>query len=1029
MKTLTIYKSSAGSGKTYTLVFEYLKLVLQNPAAYKHVLAVTFTNKATDEMKQRIVATLIDITNLKQQALVIVLAQQTGIDETQIVTAAQAVLNLILHNYDAFAIQTIDSFFSKTTKALARELNLPLDAETELNQKKIQQQITSSLIDEVGKNELVSKILIDFVKNNIEEDKDWNVSNRISDVSDELFKENYDTKQKLISFEKIDELKAFKKSFEKEMARLGQLFLTTIKNQNLTISDFKHKGNGVAGYFVKISKRCEPDDYTPGVRFLAALNDDVWFANSAGDKSEIDTKPFNQIAKQVSDYYDAHATNYFTTVCILKLALFSLVLDALNTHLKTYRAKNNILLMHDINNTIAHFISASDTPFIYEKTGNRYQHFLIDEFQDTSNIQWNNFLPLIENAMSMGYKSLVVGDVKQSIYRWRGGNMQLLHKKIFSDMQHMSHSIDIKNLNTNYRSKEAIVQFNNSLFAGAPAAFRNFIHPNLSDLLNDTYYKEQVYQQTAEKNIVGGYVNISFLNLKNNSHNDDVDNEAETTNFVNTALESMLNNIHALQKQNYTLGDIAILVRTNSDGEKVAEFLLSNGIEKVITSDSLSLKGNSKVELLIAALQYAYTDNEVALHTLYIHYNQCREQFTMPDFSNTSDISHLLNFIETQKQLHLYSFFENVAAYTGLFNTADVYVQRLLDVVLAFCETNLPIPQLFLDYWQKSDAKELNVVLPADANSINIITLHKSKGLQFPVVLMPLINYSIKPKHKEIIWAPISAAPFNDVDIYPVYAIKLTEQSHFQDKYAQEKSLMLIDNINMLYVAFTRAEQQLFITAQKTKDPNTLSLAGCLLELLIRQQPEWHNQIQENNTLEIGKPFENADKRKITKLQYLPHFLHQPFYQNLSVRSSTPNNLVFENAETGKVIHAILASIKTVSEIKPAIEKSKLDTSEKIRIRKQIDAILNLPETANWFDGSMQVFNEQEIVLPDGQIKRPDRLMLKNNNVIVVDYKTGLQQNTHIKQIADYDYTLQLMGYNVSERYLLYLSPLSLVRC
>jgi ATP-dependent helicase/nuclease subunit A len=1027
MKTLTIYKSSAGSGKTYTLVFEYLKLVLKNPAVFKNILAVTFTNKATDEMKQRIIETLVDITNHKQQQLVSELSKQIGLETEQIILSAQKSLNLILHNYNAFAIQTIDSFFNKTVRALSRELGLPLNFETEIDQKAAQQYMVSNVINDAGTDVYITDVLKDLINANIEQDKGWQLETNLLNMAQELFDERFDINQKLISKQQVQSIIELKNAFEKNMAGFGKQFLTEIKKQNLTVDDFAYTNKGVANYFLKLTTRIESKDYSPSTRFNDALTKDVWFAKSKSNTNQQwATTALKPLAKALDQYYNTNSRNYYTACCILKLSYYSLALTVLIKHLKTYREKNQVLLNSDINAIIAHFISASDTPFIYEKTGTRFQHFLIDEFQDTSNYQWANFLPLIENAMSMGYQSLVVGDVKQSIYRWRGGNMQLLYEKIYADTQQMAQAIETKNLNTNYRSKEAIVTFNNMLFGAAPTALQNHLNADFIPLLNDTYGSKHVYQNTAPKNNLGGYVNISFFESAPKESND---NQTATEKYWQATLTAMLNHIHGLLNKSFTLGDMAILVRNNKDGQRVANFLIENGIENVITSDSLTLHGNIKVELLIAALQFAYTNSEVSKQTVYSTYNMCKSVFEMPDFANTTNINHLLNYIQQQKHQHIYTFFENVAAYTGLFAVADVYVQRLLDVVLEFCESKLPSPQLFLEFWNNDSNKKLSVILPPDNHSINIITIHKSKGLQFPIVLMPLFDFKINPKPNDIIWGSVNSEPFNQADIYPVYTAKPIDKSYFSDTYLNECSQQVIDSLNMLYVAFTRAEQQLFVYAKKVSSNNKINTSSELLYAMIQQHPTWCDQLNHTNQIQFGSSAVNTETKRTQPICYLQNFIHQPLETQFKINAQLSQKNNSPKTETGINMHLLLSKIYRESDITDVIAKSNLNTLEKSDLQKLLKEIMTLTETTNWFNGSMQVFNEQEIIFPNGVIKRPDRLMIDGNNAIIVDYKTGIQKPEHIKQINEYDDALKLMGFNIAAKYVLYLSPLSLIKC
>lgn len=1051
MKTLTIYKSSAGSGKTYTLVREFLKLVLKNPESYRNILAVTFTNKATDEMKQRIISTLVELTENKNHSLAEDLCNELKKTPTQLKLDADAVLKKLLHNYSKFSIQTIDSFFNKTIRALARELKLPLQFEMEMNQGYVQACIVEQLLADIGVNSFLTRQLETFVLSKIDEDKGWNVEYALMQIASELFKENFRSQQsgKKINDDFIKKLHSIKTDFEVEMKKIGEEFLNILNDHNLEIADLMGGKNGVGNYFYKIKEAEDYKAFIPGSTVNKVYETNQWVAKTSAKKeliTDLANAFFNDLLQKAFAVNEKKFKNYCTALALLKLCYVASIVDLLDEQLKKYRDENELLLMSDVNQVIAHFISQSDTPFIYEKTGNRYQHFLIDEFQDTSDFQWGNFLPLIENAMSMGFQSLVVGDVKQSIYRWRGGNMKLLYKKIYDDLINYKSIVETKNLNTNYRSKKNVVEFNNALFSNAPQTLQEFLNEEHRPLLIDTYSAKDVSQLVAAKNNEGGYVCVELLDAERFP---DVDTSAYGRNntWKAVALHRMIETIKDLIQRGFALGDIAILVRRNSDGYEVANCLFENGFDKVITPDSLLLKGNIQISLLINALKFL-NDNtdEVAkaavLH-VYLYLNNTSAAISEHQlFSDSSNqFANLFDKINSLQQKHLYDIAEELVNLFGLNKKSDAFVQRFLDVVLDFTEKNPATVGNFIMWWnENSESDKCSVVISESTDAIHILSIHKSKGLQYTVVIMPFIDWDINPKPTEIIWATTDESPFNEISKHPVNATSLLSETHFNQQYENEISQSLIDNINMLYVAFTRAEQQLYLFAPKVKTDNKdkASRSSLVFTLLLKANEKWLSQIESDRALlEIGerekKQIKSAEPKQ--NLKSLSQFNFNNWTEKLDVKIKAERTdefkAQFEKREAGMLMHEVLAKIITTTDLNAAIEStiqnSINDNDLKKELTTKVNTIFNLCADKKWFDGSCQIKNEVEIVMPDASIKRPDRLIFNDNEVTILDYKTGVKEKSYSRQVDEYANALSDMGYKVTGKYLLYLESVELI--
>ncbi len=1051
MKTLTIYKSSAGSGKTYTLVKEYLRLVLKQPESFRNILAVTFTNKATAEMKQRIIDTLVNLSNGKNEDLAKELSGDLRIPLSQIKNNAESVLKKLLHQYDKFSVQTIDSFFNSIIRALALELKLPLQFDMEMNKDYVKAVIIEQLLSEIGKNAFLTNQLQNFALHKMSNSEGWNIETTLNQVADEIFKDSFRAhlQQFKINDGFIDLLHKVKNTFEVKMKNKADMFLKTMHENGLDHKDFYRGNSGPSKYFEKIANPDGYKSFIPNSYIQKVLEDNTWTSGSTKQGELINTlaqKQFNKLLSDVLQIYQDEFINYCTADALLRLSYVASVIYLLEEQLKKYRKENELLLMSDVNLVIAQFINQSDTPFVYEKTGNRFHYFLIDEYQDTSDFQWQNFVPLIVNSMGSGNRSLVVGDVKQSIYRWRGGNMKLLHHQIYSDLKAFSGSIEDINLDKNFRSKKSIINFNNILFSAAPSVLRSHINPEHVPLLNDTYNYDAVEQKVIEKHKDGGYVHVEFLDADKFTEIDKSAYSAKSE-WKAVALEKMLNAIHDLISRGFNPGDIAILVRKNADGMEAANYLIANGFKKIVTPDSLLLKGNAQITLLISAMSYLAANNdEVALTAVVHEYCRLKKNTSGIDeheqFNRQTEVSKMLaGKMQLLAQKHLYNITEELIELFELNIEPDTFIQRFLDLVLDFSEKNPATVSDFLTWWKEnSDSDKCSVIMAESDDALRILSVHKSKGLQFPVVIMPFVEWNITPKPTEILWVTTNEKPFNNIGYFPVSVTSLLEHTHFSSYYTNEISQSLIDSVNMLYVALTRAEQQLYLFAPNPGKSTSESLnkASVLFYNLLQANKDWSEKLDSDlKIIEVGQP---ELKRTVVKepqpeIQYLNSFCYNNWTEKIDIKikseKSGLKHLEEDKLEVGNIIHEALSKITTHSDIDHSIEVVLTQLSTSVLtpdlLRKHIENAIASCAGKNWFDGTYKIKTECDIILPDGNMKRPDRLMFKDNEVIILDYKTGMKENKHMEQIRGYESVLGLMGYDVAGKYLLYLEQNELI--
>jgi ATP-dependent helicase/nuclease subunit A len=1045
MQGFHIYKSSAGSGKTFTLVKEYLKLALQNPAEFKQILAITFTNKATAEMKNRIIKALVELIENKNPGLESILKSEmpAGID---IQKNAGLVLDRILHDYSNFSISTIDSFFHKIIRAFSKEMQLPLRFDVEMNQSNVIVAITDNLLQDIGKNKELSVWLEKLMLFKLAEDKGWKIENDIQFIARELFKENFHAMPAApmeVTETFIEQLFETKRSFEKKMQEYGEEALGIIKKHHLHINDFAHKSGGVANYFQKICYRNNPENYIPGKRSLEALeNPDKWYSKTSENKELINQlvtegigadKPLIYILSDIVEYYTNESTLYNSCTEVLKLAYIFGIVSHLQEKLKEYRDEKNLVMMADTTHLLRQFISDSDTPFVFEKMGNAFKHFLIDEFQDTSDFQWHNLLPLLENAIGSNNFAMVVGDAKQSIYRWRGGNMQLLLSGVQQDLGHFKDLIHEEKLNTNFRSKKHIIEFNNSFFEKAAACIKLQIEADGHNLLDKAYLASEVHQKIAPKNNEGGYVQINLI---------------EADDWKAKALSQMLLTIKELEKDHFALKDIAILVRKNTEGNAIAQFLFENGYTKVISSESLLLWNSPKIQFIINVLHYLNNrQNHIAKTNLLYFYARFKDwshqnDHLFTDFNKpnnqlfetalpaefTSQLNHL-------SKLPLYELSEQVVSIFELNKDPDAYIQRFQDLMLEYASKQRTDLRSFIDWWEKNkNSDKCSVIVPENENAIRILSVHKSKGLQFPVVIMPFTDWKLAPDARDVLWVSSDMPPFAPQQMVPVKPGKSLNNTLFKAAYTKELVQTYVDNINVLYVAFTRAEQRMYSFGPLPVNEKLSSIADLIHQTL------GPNNFSEQGVYEVGACQEQVQGKEeqteeIVKLSQYPSTRWQ---SKLAISTKAANlwdivdNEKNENVNYGILVHDVLANVRVASDADKSITRlchaGLINALEKAELKLKVSKVLALPQVASWFAEHWEVKNERELLLPDGQTMRPDRVIVHNNKALVIDYKTGAREKRHEEQVCRYAEVLEAMGYSPVEKYLLYINELHILK-
>ena len=1042
MQGLTIYKSSAGSGKTFTLVKEYLKLVLKNPSQQPNTLAITFTNKATGEMKHRIINSLAELANDSNPILKELL--QNELPGINIQATAKSVIEKILHNYSGFAVSTIDSFFHKIIKSFARELHLPLKFEIELDTDFVADKVIENLLRELNAKHDLSGWLKSFLMEKLSEDKGWKIEREIAEIAKELFKENGIDPNKIPVRDNIAlfrvKMNVYRNQFEQKIRELSKKALEVISSSGLTINDFSYKFSGPGGYFKKIYNNpadCEMNSYVS-----KAIDDASCWAPSSSpfllhiiDLADDYLIP---ILLEIKQTIDKHYQKYKTAKESLRYLYLCGILHDINEQLKKYRDENDIVLISDMPALLRAGINESDTPFIYEKTGIVYKHYLIDEFQDTSDFQWSNILPLIKNSLASNYFTLIVGDVKQSIYRWRGGNMELLMKNIKSHLGEFNSMTKEISLATNYRSKKNIVEFNNDFFTESLNLLKPHIEYGKENLIDIAYKQEELKQVVTEKNDNGGFAEIKFF--ETDQINNHENNGEENLNWKDLSLKYLLKNINNSLNDGFQLKDIAILVRRNTEGNKIANFLFENGIEKVVSPDSLLIKSSPRIRILISILRYiANNKNYVARsHILYYlsKHNFVENHLPVHDFFANSGLSkertaEFLKEIESLENLPLYEVAENLIRKLHFDKSPDAYLQRFLDLILDFSVKNGSDINAFLEWFNENNQQEkTSLVVPEDENAITIMTIHKAKGLQFPVVIIPFADWEMVPYKNALMWIE------NYDDTMPMLAVKASQNlkdTDFKNDYLKECALTYLDNLNLLYVAFTRPEERLHIFSCLPKNSNSITKTSQLIFNYVSSKSEFDNSTLTNTTVTKTPNSKNINltEESTTLSTFVSNSWSNKLKIKLKKKRKTNKGENLRKTLLGTIIHRALSELTKASDLTKVINKLKEEgtcsVTEVNELENSINYLLQNNLIADWYNGDWQIISEQELLLPDGEILRPDRVMVNNNKAIIVDYKTGAKDITHHKQLNQYGMSLLEAGYSEVKKYLLYLQQKEIV--
>lgn len=1073
-----LYTASAGSGKTYTLVREFLTLSLSyDKPSCKDILAVTFTNKAANEMKAKILSHLDGFINNdpKCASMKKDIITTLNIDEDKLVKRAEALYDDILHNYSDFSISTIDSFIQQVSRSFSKELNLPAQYRVLLDDDDLLDGLIQKVDAQIDKEDKsITEILMDFLEFQMNDEESLRIDVLLREFVKKIIKESAYKKGELL------EQKEFSESdYQKLKESLNDLHVKckeSVTQGVLKIRDFEaefdiesgHYNNGLKGLpsiLNKIEKdiSVKPSELVGKTVKSIFVGEKNWFSKKL-TKQTIDA--INKNGVNVVMLYESlvldHAKYFLVDIVRKNLYLYALRGMLLNI-INQYIDDTNKVHISEFNKRISDILGDCSIPFIYEKIGSRYKHFFIDEFQDTSILQWHNFLPLVNNGLSENNMSLLVGDAKQAIYRFRSGEVEQIinlpsiyaaeNNEFYKECEATLKSrLKKESLEYNYRSKKNVIEFNNSFFGLSKRKLTSKDYQGVYFGLEQKCPKDYQYD---------GFVSVEIFNMESFS-----DDETEKPNvlYKNAVKNSMLEDIRALKDKGFSLRDISILVRSNSDGADIADFLSQKNIP-VISSDSILLKSSDKVRLIILTLKFLLDDkNNVNKLTLSYYRNLCNDVDTCDikkalesdfDFDKIYDIRN--------KSYSIYDLCCAIIKMYGFSIVEDEFLQYFMNHVLEWQNTENDGIDAFVEHWDRK-SNEIYVKIAAEIDAVQIMTIHKSKGLEFKVVMYPYAFTKVPNKFKgDEKW--LSSDNFTllkdipNLDSYILPINKSLLNTDMESHYLEELKKAAFDDFNIMYVGMTRASDLMFIYTNdekaKSDDENAAEPYNFFLEYFGTDADS--AEAADDATDDVRERFriarnDNSMKYELGEMLYFKDEKETDSKLVLELeKDDAPNALEWKMSldfepdptmfwaddngeygpkEWGNLVHDIMSKINTIEDADKVlgyyINEGSIDKHQAVMLKEQFERIVNIKEIKEAYSKEAVIRNEMDILVYDkfdgNKMLRPDRYAELDDKVILIDYKTGKHHEKYYEQLKDYVVALKDMGVEKDmEAYLLYL--------
>ncbi len=1099
---LTVYRASAGSGKTFTLAVEYISLLVKDPENYQHILAVTFTNKATQEMKMRILSQLYGIANSLQssQQYFNKVKEKTNMPDAVIKNNARAALTLLIHRYNNFRILTIDAFFQQVLRNLAHELGQTANLRVDLNNEEITEKAVDQMIESLEKGQPVLQWISTYINNSIEDDNGWNIIGKIKTFGTNIFKDFYKAHEANLKeqLSNADDFKVYETTLRKRRNDIRKTFnskarsiLNEIKNANLDIpSNYR---SGLYKYLT--DSAIAPLTNKPLKAGVLKANESPqnWTSSKCAkaDKQQIQTLAAEVLSAQLSELiaYSNDNWNEFQSIQLTlshlsELRLLHAIADAVDNLTKD----TNRFMLSNTQALLKELIADSDTPFIFERIGARLKHVMIDEFQDTSTIQWQNFQVLLANCMAQELsQNLIVGDIKQSVYRWRQGDWGILNN-IEKSFAHQK--IRLETLDYNYRSEKRIIDFNNAFWEQCVA---NTAKEVAQDDAEKAEIVQKAYEDVAQKThktTENGFVKISLYPSKNMK-------EAVLEELIET-IKELFNNGYGGKNQS----KIAILVRSKSNIQDIVNALLQSfGNEiNIVSDEAFRLDASLSVNIIVSAMHLlTHPDDVLTRGKLVKLYNQevLKKPLTDTDLlvsineSNNIDTKNIdkkeRRKLATEQQmaklnsqlppeyvanrelllgLPIVDLVDKLFMLFGLdqLEGQSSYICTLYDTLNDFLKDHTADIDDFINEWENSLSSK--TIQSDEIEGIRIMTIHKSKGLEFDNVIIPFCNWEMEKKGTLWCETKNKPAPYNKLPLLPIdFSRDKLIGTVFEDDYKEEHFQNIVDNLNLLYVAFTRASKNLFVfglrqgkttldNIAKGTPPGNRSYA---IELALRQVSEqlqgsllsFPDDIGSEIHFEYGTlvPETHEKEHAVADNPFLikpdKHIVSIATYPQAATFKQSNKSIEFVKGEDvdpsdrtryikiGNVLHQLFSTIYTTADIPTRLNELEQQgiiyndeiTSTQLRTRIE-DAITN-PQVQEWFSKRWQLYNECTILeynkdTNEVEEHRPDRVMTNGKEFVVVDFKFGKEREEYKKQVQQYMEILIRMGHKKVSGYLWY---------
>ena len=1024
---LSIYKASAGSGKTFALTREYIRMLLSDKTLrdtrlpHSRILAVTFTKKSTAEMKERILKELYILAQTPEKSDYIeefLNDSNIGLNQEGIQARAKLLMLGILQDYNRFSVSTIDGFFQQIIRTFAIELGLSTNYDLSLDQNEIIHQAVDDIfrrIREVKPEDAdLTSWLIEYAQNNIEQNKRWNPIDNIKTFSSELSKETL--------IQQMDEVREVFADKEKMRSYLEQL--TDIKEQVIdSIKTQRDNINQALSTWNKddINTKCigifskKPEEILVNGFNTSLLNvlegKGTLYKKTGKSKNEqlILQEKSEEVIKLIRDLYKDItgdvACNYITADAILA-KLHSLgILQDVATQIETTNRQLGRLPISEINRLIFQIIDGQESPFIYERIGQYYHHYMIDEFQDTSKLQWQNFKPLILDAEAAGHNNLIVGDVKQSIYRFRNSDWHLLNQ-VDNDNDFIEKQPG-EGMGKNWRTAKVVVENNERLMQEycrwvvnkCEEEYEVPYHKAIKEIAHIYSYDEM--HQKPQKTYDGCF-HMQFF---------------EGKHYKERALDTLYEQLQSLQKEQIDLSRVTILTRYTREVETIAQFLIQKGYE-VQSAGGLRIGAHVSVQILLALLTLSVEKNDTA---------QAFLQNALPNFETYDAIR------QQAQQLPLYDHVQLLIDKLGLvqWEGATPYLTAFQDKIYQFTQTKVADTQLFLKYWEMK-GKDSTIPAPKTNSAINIMTIHSSKGLEFDIVMIPFFDWNLVDSHpNDIIWCKPQTAPFNTIPLVPIHPSSKLLRSLFAEDYIHETLASYTDNLNITYVAITRARYRLYIygpkytigSNKKLKISNVGQLASYLFDKDLNSD---NTYISSTSTIATLPPRKESTEKSISS-----QYVSIPIQERLTLRSRSEDDFDSDAplamVDLGILMHLWLSYIRTWEDKDKALQRlinsGQITHNQATEMQKQmirLQELINQYNHNDWFSDEYKILTEQDIITTSQNTYRPDRVMIKDKHAIIIDYKFGQKQSkSYVEQVRNYILQLREMGYTC-EGYIIY---------